>query len=36
MGKGEIARHEQISPLPIVFSTRLEKFLPLSPNLKSS
>ena len=34
MGKGEIARNEQFSPFPTVFSTLLENFSPFSSNLK--
>ena len=36
VGKGQIARNEQFSPFPIVFSTCLENFLPFSSNLKLS
>ena len=35
MGKGEMARKREISPLPIVFSTKLENCLPFLSNLKS-
>ena len=34
LGKGEIARNEQILLFPTVFSTHFEKFLPFSSNLK--
>ena len=36
MRKGEIARNEQISPFPTMFSTLLENVLPLSSNLELS
>ena len=35
VGKGEIARNEQ-SPIPSVFSTCLENFMPFSSNLELS
>ena len=34
--KGEIARNEQVSPFPTLFSTRLKNFLPFSLTLKLS
>ena len=36
VGKGEIARNEQISPFPTLFSTCLKNFLPFSSDLKLS